>query len=467
MLFTVLIWILMLLVYISGRNNKTNLWCVVAGIFFSFGTLKEYVFYDLPAVLAAHPRFLPPDAFFTVSYMVMTALLYFLTMPFAVIFAMYFNGLPTRRPTLFRWLFPALFLPAAVLALVFSPVRINEFQHTSHVFWYAFAAYNILYGVFMAILMIGAVLAEPSPIPRRQKRLATLILLPPVWFWLISIFVFHSLNITPLLKVWRDNQYLLLAAVVFYVIAAFREGMMGIRLRQEHYQWDSDLKVAARGTQYTSHILKNELTKIQWSVNNLQNRFDGDSPEELAIIDRASQHLKGFVEKTRLYANDILVTPQPCAVKELIESAVQSMREDVRFDISCAVECPHEAILFCDKQHVSETLRNLLANAADAMNGIGSIEITFSHTQKRLYDVLSVRDYGKGIAKQQQSRIYDPYYTTKKTNTHFGLGLVYCANVMKKHGGYIDVVSEEGAGSVFSLCFPKRSLKGRYSDADA
>lgn len=399
MLFTVLIWALLLLVYISGRNNKTNQWCVVAGLFLSIGTFKEFFFFDLRELLASYPSLLPSDAFFTVGYSIMTALLYYLTMPFVVIFALHFNGFPARHPTAYRRMVPALFIPAVALAAVFNPLRINEFQRDSHAFWYAFMTYNLLYGVFVTVLMIGAVFSEPSRAPRRQKRRVSLLILPPVWFWLISIFVFHSLNITPLLKVWRDNQYLLLVMVVFYVIAAFQEGIMGIRLRREYYQWDSDLKIASRGTQYTSHILKNELTKIEWSVNNLRNQLKDEAPEELAIIDRATQHLRRFVERTQLYSNDILLLEKPCAACEMIDNAILSMREYAGFEITFSVECQPGELLVCDEQHVSEALRNLIANAIDAMDGSGSIVITYSRLQKRRYDVLSVRDYGKGMSR--------------------------------------------------------------------
>lgn len=235
----------------------------------------------------------------------------------------------------------------------------------------------------------------------------------------------------------------------------FRRASWGFRLRREYYQWDSDL-IASRGTQYTSHILKNELTKIEWSVNNLRNQLKDEAPEELAIIDRATQHLRRFVERTQLYSNDILLLEKPCAACEMIDNAILSMREYAGFEITFSVECQPGELLVCDEQHVSEALRNLIANAIDAMDGSGSIVITYSRLQKRRYDVLSVRDYGKGMSRQLLSRIFEPYFTTKKTNTHFGLGLAYCANVMKKHGGYIDVRSGEGKGSVFSLCFPKK-----------
>jgi signal transduction histidine kinase len=54
-------------------------------------------------------------------------------------------------------------------------------------------------------------------------------------------------------------------------------------------------------------------------------------------------------------------------------------------------------------------------------------------------------------------KLFDPYYTTKKTNAHFGLGLSYCANVLKKHGGYIDVKSEPRNGAEFILNFPMQA----------
>lgn len=229
---------------------------------------------------------------------------------------------------------------------------------------------------------------------------------------------------------------------------------MGLRLKLENYQWDNDMKVAGKGSYYTSHILKNELTKIQWCTTNLAKFYSKQQPEELSIIERSTDHLKHFVNKTQLYANDIIIAKQKVSLCELINKAIASTKHSVNNNVSIETYCEPNSILNCDPDHTVEVLNNLILNAADAMDNNGSICIDCYPNKKNTMLIVSVKDTGKGIAQQHLNQLFNPYFTTKKTNTNFGLGLTYCYNVMKKHKGYIDLKTEEGKGTTFFLYFP-------------
>ena len=117
--------------------------------------------------------------------------------------------------------------------------------------------------------------------------------------------------------------------------------------------------------------------------------------------------------------------------------------------------------------HLSKTLTNLVANAAEAIHGSGEIVITiengylempvhgYDEVKEGDYVVLSVSDTGQGISASDREKIFEPFYTKKvmgKSGTGLGLAIVW--GTVKDHDGYIDVKSEEGAGSVFTLYFP-------------
>ena len=106
-------------------------------------------------------------------------------------------------------------------------------------------------------------------------------------------------------------------------------------------------------------------------------------------------------------------------------------------------------------------ITNLLNNAFDAIGEKGTITIGFHTPPKGDLAYLYVSDTGSGIPAGQLQQLFAPYYTTKTTNHHMGLGLYYCRNVMLKHKGSIQVESREGAGTTFTLCFP---LKYRPQD---
>ena len=117
--------------------------------------------------------------------------------------------------------------------------------------------------------------------------------------------------------------------------------------------------------------------------------------------------------------------------------------------------------------HLGKTIMNLISNAAEAISDEGEVAI---HTENLYLDkpirgfddmlegdyaVLSVSDTGHGISSQDISKIFEPFYTKKAMGrSGTGLGLAVVWGTMKDHNGYIDVQSEEGKGTTFTLYFP-------------
>jgi PAS domain S-box-containing protein len=119
------------------------------------------------------------------------------------------------------------------------------------------------------------------------------------------------------------------------------------------------------------------------------------------------------------------------------------------------------------KVHLSKTLMNLISNAAEAMKGGGFLTVSSSNeyldrpvhgyddVQEGDYVVLTVSDTGEGISASDMKRIFEPFYTKKvmgRSGTGLGLSVVW--GTVKDHKGYIDVESEEGKGTTFTLYFP-------------
>ena len=117
--------------------------------------------------------------------------------------------------------------------------------------------------------------------------------------------------------------------------------------------------------------------------------------------------------------------------------------------------------------HLSKTIMNLLSNAAEAISDHGEVTLLtenryldkpiagYDDIQEGDYVVLRVSDNGKGISAQDMGKIFEPFYTKKVMGrSGTGLGLAVVWGTVKDHGGYIDVRSEEGKGSAFTLYFP-------------
>jgi signal transduction histidine kinase/ActR/RegA family two-component response regulator len=117
--------------------------------------------------------------------------------------------------------------------------------------------------------------------------------------------------------------------------------------------------------------------------------------------------------------------------------------------------------------HLSKTLMNLVSNAAEAMPEGGTITITtanrtvdgpingYDRTEPGEYCLLTVADTGTGIAPEEVSRIFEPFYTKKVMGrSGTGLGMAVVWGTVKDHNGYIEVDSTPGRGSLFHLYFP-------------
>lgn len=111
-------------------------------------------------------------------------------------------------------------------------------------------------------------------------------------------------------------------------------------------------------------------------------------------------------------------------------------------------------LIICDPNQITQVLINLLSNARDAMPEGGKVIIRTAFEHEINYVCLSVGDNGVGIPSQIQSRIFDPFYTTKPIGKGTGLGLSIVAGIMRAHGGRIELESETGRGTTFSLYFP-------------
>jgi two-component system sensor histidine kinase HydH len=100
-----------------------------------------------------------------------------------------------------------------------------------------------------------------------------------------------------------------------------------------------------------------------------------------------------------------------------------------------------------------QALENLVSNAMDAMDGVGTVSFRSDLVKARNpgYCRLKIRDTGRGIPPDIRDRIFAPYFTTKPSGT--GLGLAITERIILDHGGRIRFESEPGSGTVFYVDF--------------
>ena len=453
LLFTVLIWVLFLLIFLGNAKSRLNQWCFFSGMCFSLGVFKEYLYFTLfPSLEAVYGWSLFPVSYYV--YSVLTAVFYYFSMPITLVFIFYFSRLEERKPRLFAWCRFLVFLPAIFFLIRYPCLETRFYQLYDPQYYLFIAVYNWSYGLLLTGLIFRTLFLERGSAAFQQKKVAAVLTLLPIWYELISAFLIHVLRMRSYFKAWQGNMVIILFLLIYFFYHASKDGFMGIRFRYENFDWNQEENLIHKNASCIQHMLKNEIAKIEWCAQALDvSAGTIEAREYPRIILRSTEHLKNCLAKTKRYSQDILLKPQPCLVSALLEECVAPLRYQ-HPQIQFFLHCPEGEMLVCDREYLSEVLTNLLTNAMEAMGEKGVISLTFSHLPARKGSQLAIADTGCGIPEEERNLLFTPYHTTKSAGEHMGLGLYFCRRVMEGHGGSIQAHSVPGVGTTITLTFP-------------
>ena len=300
LLFTLVIWLVFFMIFISNPGKEINRWEFVSGFIFGLGTLKEYLFYELGPVLIEKGLWTAKGS--EILYSVLSAGFYYLAIPPMLIFALYFCYADEDYPQFFPKYAYVCYLPSVLMAVVFPCTKTYELQSLP-VFCLSVAGYNWFYGILLTLLMLYTLQKYRLTSRCRQLTLAAVSILVPIWFWLIIAFPYHALGITSFTKAWQLNLFILVLVLIFLIYHVFKEGIWGMRFKREIYDWNSDKKTLKRNSHYFSHALKSDLSKITWCVSLMEQK--GIDAKELDIIKNSTEHLEQFLQTTKMYSDAI------------------------------------------------------------------------------------------------------------------------------------------------------------------
>ena len=208
-----------------------------------------------------------------------------------------------------------------------------------------------------------------------------------------------------------------------------------------------------------AHEINNPLAAVIANAQILRRELrdsDPDAVETLQLIEtaglRASQvvsNLLGIARRESEYEYETF------SLNNNIHSAVSLVRHEVvnrSIQLSLDLEDDMPEII-ASRNHLQGVWINLLVNAMDAIDHPdGKITISTHYTDKRF--LVTFQDNGRGIPKENLTRIFEPFYTTKVVGRGTGLGLSLCLRVIKEHGGDLVVDSQPNQGTAFSIYLP-------------
>ena len=208
-----------------------------------------------------------------------------------------------------------------------------------------------------------------------------------------------------------------------------------------------------------AHEVKNPLTPIQLSAQRLRKRYLYTLESDTEVFDLCTQTIINQVEELKRLVSEFSSFARMPIVQKTRNDIVKMVKEILVF-----YEESHGYITFryiteqnippfeFDLKQMKRVLINLLENSISVLPDGGTIEIAISCDKEEQVVYMEVRDNGPGVADEDKLRLFEPYFSTKKSGT--GLGLAIASTVVSDHGGQIKVTDNEPTGAIFTVELP-------------
>jgi two-component system, NtrC family, sensor kinase len=199
---------------------------------------------------------------------------------------------------------------------------------------------------------------------------------------------------------------------------------------------------------------------ITSEANEIKEQIDydylvGDIPQALDDCHEGSRRVKEIVLNLRTFSRLDDTDAQLADVTEGIDSTIKILGHLFRPDrVILHKDYANLPKIECYAGQLSQVWMNLLANAAQAMDNKGDIWITTAIKENSLF--VQIRDNGPGMPEEISSKIFDPFFTTKPVGEGTGLGLSIVHGIIERHSGTIQVDSQVGVGTTFTVELPMK-----------
>jgi len=224
-----------------------------------------------------------------------------------------------------------------------------------------------------------------------------------------------------------------------------------------------------------AHDLNNVLAPITMSIAMLRGKItDPSGLKWLQTIDASAVRAAGIVRQVLSFGRGVEGERVPVQPRHIVNEIVKIARETFPRSLTISTAIPKDLwAINADPTQLHQVLLNLSVNARDAMEDGGTLTVTAEnvtldehyarlHIDARpgRYVALAVADTGTGIPRGILEKIFDPFFTTKPPGRGTGLGLSTVQAIVRGHGGFMNVYTEEGRGSSFRVYLPVCDLEG-------
>ncbi len=204
-----------------------------------------------------------------------------------------------------------------------------------------------------------------------------------------------------------------------------------------------------------AHEVRNPLAIITNAVATLRRAGLGEDDRQTlhGILDEESHRLNRLVGDLLVYTRPVRCDRQAVSAREIVDRALALTQGKTDLHVTLVEPQPTERIQ-ADPMLIRQVFENLVNNAMQAMPNGGSLKVSVtSHVESDVAGVeVSFLDTGEGMDTAVRDRAFDPFFTTRATGT--GLGLAIVARIVNAHGGRLQIISDEGAGTEVRVFLP-------------
>jgi len=205
-----------------------------------------------------------------------------------------------------------------------------------------------------------------------------------------------------------------------------------------------------------AHDMNNVLSAILSIASTMQVKYRTDEflLKSMNTLEQAALRGRDMVKRLTNFVRKDLETPHLIDLNAVVASETEILRQTLRHKVALEVDLePQPSWIMGETSTLGSALMNLCVNAVDAMPAGGTLFLE-TRRQGTQHIHLTVRDTGQGMSPETLAHATEPFYTTKPVGKGTGLGLAMVQNIVRAHGGELDIQSRPGTGTRVSMRFP-------------
>jgi two-component system sensor histidine kinase HydH len=229
-----------------------------------------------------------------------------------------------------------------------------------------------------------------------------------------------------------------------------------IRDLQEKVRRSERLASLGRLAAGVAHEIRNPLSSIRGFAQYFMRRLKGQEEEQgyASIMVKEVDRLNRVISELLDFARPKEPHREPQALEEIIDYSLKLLQSEfsqlkIKVEKSFEPDLPNVEV---DRDQISQAFLNLLLNSLESMEGEGKIKVSLKRMSQSPALEVAIMDTGRGIAREDLGKVFEPFFSTKRKGSGLGLAIVH--QIVENHGGDIAVDSQEGMGTTFRITLP-------------